>query len=176
MAGTRSAGAGGTTTPARLTARERQLKAVELRKAGSSYPEIAAALGYANKASAYKAVVSVLARMDQESGAEVLNLELARLDTMQRVLAPKVLAGSTEAIHASLRIMDRRAKYLGLDHSEAKTAAAVEAMAVAYTAQVGWLQTAMVAILERLELTPEQQAAAPVIIAGYLEENAADVA
>ena len=94
---------------------------------------------------------------------------------MQRVLAPKVLAGSTEAIHATLRVMERRAKLLGLDANEARTAGAVEAMAIAYTAQVAWLQQAMTAILDRLELTPEQQAEAPLIIAGYLEEAAVNV-
>lgn len=164
------------TSKPRLAAAERQRQALELRKAGNSYAEIATALGYGSKSAAYGAVTSLLKRLDREVGEEVLTLELARLDTMQRTLAPKVLAGSEMAIVTTLRIMERRAKLLGLDYNEARQANAVEAMAIAYTAQVGWLQQAMEAILGQLNLTPEQQAAAPVIIAGYLEESAADVA
>jgi len=167
----------GTTDPRRLTARERQNKAVELRKRGFSYDEIAEKLHYTNRSAAYKAVVAVLQRMDQEgAGPEVLNLELARLDTMQRVLAPKVLKANTDAIHASLRVMERRAKLLGLDYNETRQADAAEVMAIAYTTQVAWLQTAMVEILHRLPLTPEQLELAPEIIAGYLEEASPDVA
>ena len=172
---TRAAGSVGTTTPPRVTARERQMQAVELRKAGSNYDEIARALGYANRGAAYKAVTSVLSRWDAEAAPELVALESARLDTMQRVLAPRILKGETDAIHAALRVMERRAKLAGLDYSEARQADAVEAMAIAYTSQVAWLQTAMAAILARLQLTPEQEAEAPLIIAGYLEEAAANV-
>ena len=52
---------------------------------------------------------------------------------------------------------------------------AIEAMAITYTVQVQWLQQAMMAILAQLSLTDEQQAQAPLVIAGYLEEHAADV-
>lgn len=164
------------TSPKSVNARERQRQAVELRKQGSSFDEIARALGYNNRGAAYKAVQAVLSRLDREAGPEVLNLELARLDTMQRVLAPKVLKGSERAVDSTLRIMERRAKLLGLDYNESRQASAVEAMAIAYTAQVSWLQTALDAILTQLDLTPEQAQAAPLIIAGYLEESAADVA
>ena len=175
MAGARSVGAAGTTTPTKLRGQERQRQALELRKAGSSYPEIAQALGYSSKSAAYNAVTALLQRLDREAAGDMLTLELARLDTMQRVLAPRILKGETDAIHAALRVMERRAKLAGLDYSEARQADAVEAMAIAYTSQVAWLQTAMAAILARLQLTPEQEAEAPLIIAGYLEEAAANV-
>lgn len=162
-------------TARKLTAREKQLKALELRKRGYSYDQIALSVGYTHRSAAYKAISSLLGRLDREHGPEVLELELARLDDMQRSLATKVLIGDDKAIRTSLRIMDRRAKLLGLDHNEARQADAVEAMAIAYTTQVGWLQTAIVAIIARMNLSPEQQAAAPVIIAGYLEEAAPDV-
>lgn len=173
--GVRQGAAVARTSPAKMTARERQHQAVELRKAGSSFDQIAQALGYSNRSAAYKAVTAVLARWDQENTPELIALESARLDHMQRVLATRVLAGELDAIHATLRVMERRAKLLGLDHSEARQADAVEAMAIAYTSQVAWLQTAMAAILARLQLTPEQEAEAPLIIAGYLEEAAANV-
>ena len=42
-------------------------------------------------------------------------MELARLDAMLSALDDKIEAGDTKAIGTALRIMDRRAKYLGLD-------------------------------------------------------------
>lgn len=168
-------GSAAATSPAKLRGQERQRQALELRKAGSSYAEIAVALGYSSKAAAYSSVVALLQRLDVEAAGDMLTLELARLDTMQRVLAPRILQGETDAIHAALRVMERRARLVGLDYSEARQADAVEAMAIAYTSQVAWLQTAMVAILARLNLSPEQQAEAPTVIAGYLEEAAANV-
>ena len=148
---------------ARLRGRERQHAAVELRKAGASLDEIAKALGYSNRASVHNAITAVMARW------------AARLDTMQRALSPKVMLGDPEAIRAALRIMDRRAKLYGLDRNETREADAIEAMAITYTVQVQWLQQAMTAILAQLSLTDEQQAQAPLVIAGYLEEHAADV-
>lgn len=160
---------------ARLRGRERQHAAVELRKAGASLDEIAKALGYSNRASVHNAITAVMARWDAEAAPEMIKLEAARLDTMQRALSPKVMLGDPEAIRAALRIMDRRAKLYGLDRNETREADAIEAMAITYTVQVQWLQQAMMAILAQLSLTDEQQAQAPLVIAGYLEEHAADV-
>ena len=163
------------TGPARLRGRERQMAAVELRKQGASLDEIAKALGYASRGSVHHAITAVIERWDAEAVPDLIKLEAARLDTMQRALAPKVLAGNPEAIRAALRVMDRRAKLYGLDRNETREADAIEAMAITYTVQVQWLQQAMMAILAQLSLTDEQQAQAPLVIAGYLEEHAADV-
>ena len=138
---------------ARLRGRERQHAAVELRKAGASLDEIAKALGYSNRASVHNAITAVMARWDAEAAPEMIKLEAARLDTMQRALSPKVMLGDPEAIRAALRIMDRRAKLYGLDRNETREADAIEAMAITYTVQVQWLQQAMTAILAQLSLT-----------------------
>lgn len=48
----------------------------------------------------------------------VLYLELERLDEMQRILWNKIQKGDTTAINAAIKIMERRAKLLGLDVPE----------------------------------------------------------
>lgn len=98
-----------------LAAIERSRQALELRKAGVTYPEIAHQLGYSRASGALAAVDSAIRRMLEEPAAAVLKLELARLDKMLFALWPEVLRGSPQHVAAALRVMDRRAKYLGLD-------------------------------------------------------------
>jgi hypothetical protein len=50
-----------------------------------------------------------------EGAEEVLNLELQRLDTMLLAVWPKAASGDSGAIDRVLKLMDRRARYLGLD-------------------------------------------------------------
>lgn len=104
----------------RISALERSAKALELKKEGATYDEIAAALG-CTKSTAHRAVMRALERIIAEPAEDVKKLELARLDRMLRPLWRKIvdeaasLADVVRAVDASLRIMDRRAKYLGLD-------------------------------------------------------------
>jgi hypothetical protein len=97
---------------------DRRRNAVELKIGGATWQQIADRLGYDSRASAYTDVRRAL----QQSVAELAipreeyrQLELDRLDEMQNALWSKVLEGDTKAIDTSLRLMDRRAKLLGLD-------------------------------------------------------------
>lgn len=98
-----------------ITAAERQVQALALRKAGVSYEQIASALGYASGSGAYQAVHRALRKMLKEPAEEVRDLEVARLDEMLRALWPGVQAGEPKKVLAALRVMERRAKLLGLD-------------------------------------------------------------
>lgn len=94
--------------------RERQTKALELRIAGVSYAQIAEALGYSDRASAYNAVNAVLKRRESTAAAEYRELEDSRLDIAVRKIWPAVAAGDLKAIELWLRIHDRRVKLHGL--------------------------------------------------------------
>lgn len=59
--------------------------------------------------------MSAIRRTLREPAEEVRQLEVARLDRMMRSLWERVLKGDAVAINACLSIMDRRARYLGLD-------------------------------------------------------------
>lgn len=99
----------------RLKAKERQLAALELRKGGKTYEEIAKELGYRGKSGAFKAVELALKDMMQEPADEVRRLELSRLDKMLDSLWWQIGSGKHSVIEKVLKIMDRRAKLLGLD-------------------------------------------------------------
>lgn len=99
----------------RIDAAERQRKALEARKAGASYDQIARQLGYAGTSSAHKAVTSALRKLIQEPADELRHLELTRLDALLIVVWQQAMKGSLPAIDRAIRLMERRAKLLGLD-------------------------------------------------------------
>lgn len=94
---------------------EKVRKAIELRKAGATYEKIAEALGYENRSGAYKIVISALRDLVQEPARELRTLEAERLDSMTLALWARAQKGDLAAIDRLLRIMERRARLLGLD-------------------------------------------------------------
>ena len=103
------------TSARRLKGHERKLEALRLRKAGYSFPAIALELGYGGPSGAYKAVMTALVATLQEPADDVRRLELERLDELLKGLWYFAKVGNQGAIDKVLRIMERRAKLLGLD-------------------------------------------------------------
>ena len=98
-----------------VTAHDNQLKALELRKAGVSYQRIAETLGYKDASGAWRAVKSALKKPLQEPAAELRPLEVERLDAMLSAIWASVKQGQYGAQDRALKIMERRARLLGLD-------------------------------------------------------------
>lgn len=98
-----------------LEANEKQRQALELRKGGVSYAAIATRLGYRGASGAWHAVRAALRKTLQEPADELRQLELERLDGMLLGIAPQVSRGNFGAIDRALKIMERRARLLGLD-------------------------------------------------------------
>ena len=102
----------------RLTAAERRKRAVELRKLGLSYQKIADQLGV-SQSGAHKMVTTALQQLNiktAEDAAVVRRLELERLDEWLVRIAKELQDGNIlPAIDRGIRIMDRRARLLGLD-------------------------------------------------------------
>lgn len=103
------------TSQRRLEAIENQRKALELRKAGVTFVVIAEQLGYRGPSGAYRAVMSALKRTLQEPADEVRTLELERLDALLLALWAQAKQGQQGAVDRVLKVMERRAKLLGLD-------------------------------------------------------------
>ncbi len=103
------------TSERRLEAIEKQAQALELRKAGVSFPNIAKALGYGGPSGAYNAVHSAIRRVLREPVEALVNMEMARLDDIAFALWPAVKRGEEKASARMLDVMTRRAKMLGLD-------------------------------------------------------------
>lgn len=123
------------------TATQRHAEAVRLRSEGHTYEQIAAQLGYRDRASAYNAVQRTIASTVREPADELRQMELIRLDSlwlqaMQVLQAQHVTVSNgrvvtiekdgepvpvpddapvLQAIDRLLKIMERRSKLLGLD-------------------------------------------------------------
>jgi hypothetical protein len=97
----------------------RKARAVELAINGACYGAIAAEVGYSHRGTAYKAVHKALAERVTEGVDELRRLELDRLDVLQAALWPQAMAGDTAAACVVLRIIERRAKLLGLGREHA---------------------------------------------------------
>lgn len=104
-------------TAARIQAEERRRVAVELRKAGASFEEIARSLGI-KKQSAHALVVKALEEIRARTTEQVEHLrvlETARLDTLLKGLWPSASKGNPQAVEKAIKIMERRARMLGID-------------------------------------------------------------
>lgn len=105
------------TAPDLVVAAERRQQAVALRKTGATQEQIAKSLGVTHQAVS-KMIRKELARLDGLAEGDALivrRLELERLDALLLGLWRKAQQGHEGAVDRVLRIMERRAKYLGLD-------------------------------------------------------------
>lgn len=94
---------------------DKEVKVLELRRAGLTWQRIAEEVGYADHSGAYVAYKRAMKRVLQQPAEELRNAELDRLDRLQLAVWQKAMRGETNAIGSVLRIMERRAKLLGLD-------------------------------------------------------------
>lgn len=103
------------TSPRRIGAVEKQRRALDLRKGGATYVQIAQELGYKDHTAAVAAVKVALQKTLQEPADELRELECARLDTLLISIWPTARRGDLGAVDRVLKIMARRAELLGLD-------------------------------------------------------------
>lgn len=131
----------------------RENHALELRRAGASYQTIADELELSHRSDARKLVQRALGRVHQEPANEIRQLEAERLDRLQLGVWQKAIRGDLGAFDRVLRVMERRARLLGLDHADgiAERALALEADKVRLVA------LAFGRALDAVELTPEQR-------------------
>lgn len=98
-----------------ISAVERQRQALELRKRGMSYSDIAAAIGYKSPSGAHQAVAHALKKTLREEADGLREMEAERLDALLDAVWDKAMRGNKDAVDRVLRIMERRARLLGLD-------------------------------------------------------------
>lgn len=99
----------------RLLAKERQRRALELRKAGATYQAIADQTGYADPSGARNAVIKAFDAIIQEPAQELKTLQLERYNHMLMVHWAKVQGGDIAATNTALGIMDRINKLTGIE-------------------------------------------------------------
>jgi len=111
-------GATDQTSPAAIERWERDLKCVELRKAGATWQAIADQLGYANRGNAYRAFQAVMKEYPREDVETWRNIISDRYDAMIRALWPDVLRGKLLAVDRVSRILEAQAKLHGANRPE----------------------------------------------------------
>lgn len=114
----------------RLAAAEKERQALELRKRGATFDEIARSVGYADRGAAHKAVMRALKATLREPAEEVRALYLERLDHVMACMAPRMAEGNPQAAAAYIKALERQAALLGLD-APLKTEMKIDAEKVA---------------------------------------------
>lgn len=94
---------------------DKELKVLELRRAGLTWQRIAEQVGYADHSGAYLAYKRVIKRTQQQPADELRLQELDRIDRLQLAAWPNAMKGDNQAINTICRLMERRARLLGLD-------------------------------------------------------------
>jgi hypothetical protein len=103
----------------RALAAHRRRVAVELALTGRTYQQIADEMGYANRGTVYRIVQRTLQDRVYESVDDLRRLEVARLDALQSRYWSRAMSGDLGAAGVVLRVIDRRARLLGLADSPA---------------------------------------------------------
>lgn len=102
-------------TPDTINYAERRAKALRLRSMRMTYQQIADELYKGNRGQCHRDIQKAITDLPKEAAEEVRRQELELLDEMSRGLIPAARKGDDKAVTGMLRIMERRAKYLGLD-------------------------------------------------------------
>lgn len=103
---------------AELEIKRRDARVFELRIQGNTFVQIAGEVGFSGPSGAWQAYQRIKSEVIFESIEEVRQLELMRLDEMQMSVWDRAINGDLPAANCVLKIMDRRAKLLGLDKPE----------------------------------------------------------
>lgn len=94
---------------------EREAEVLRLRRGGLTFDMIAQRLGFSHASGAHTAYMNACKRIIRDDVDEIRRIEQDRLDIAQAAIWPRVTTGDSAAINSLIRIMDRRAKLLGLD-------------------------------------------------------------
>lgn len=146
----------------------KELEVLRLRRAGMSFTEIAQRTGYADRGGAYKAYKAAMNRTYKEPVHEVRELEADRLDALQVSVWAAAMRGNLGAVDRVLRISERRARLLGLDHADG----IAERMVQLEADKVRLIALAVGKMLDSLELTEQQRQAATRLFLAELRSQA----
>lgn len=94
---------------------ERQV--MDLRTTGKSFYAINKQLGIQNSHQVFKRAISRDDNVEMRR-AEALRLEEARLDALQEGIWGRAMAGEPRAVEVALKVLERRARLLGLDFAD----------------------------------------------------------
>lgn len=141
--------------------------AIQLRIEDHTWQEVADIAGYSSKAVAYNAVKRELDKIVREPAEHMVQMELEKLRAMEKEMLPKATTkgkGQIRYSAAVLRIMERRAKLLGLDDFERRSIELAERQHQLEQGDAAMVFQAMNRVFDRLNLTDEQRALLPIVV------------
>lgn len=141
-------------------------RALELRREGHSYQSIADILELPYKTQAYRYWKRAMARHTEDIAPEIRDTEADRLDRLQLAVWANAMKGDVKSVEAVIKIMERRARLFGLDHS-AKIA---QQMLKIEGDKVRLMALALGRALDSLDLTDEQKEIAANVLFAELKE------
>jgi hypothetical protein len=106
------------TSPAAIERRERDLQCVQLRRAGVHWDIIAKQLGYSSTGHAYDRFMAIMREYPREDVETTRELIADRLESVIRVLTPKILKGDNWSIDRYLKTCEQLAKLTGANRPE----------------------------------------------------------
>jgi hypothetical protein len=93
--------------------------AYQLKKAGHHWNDIATMVGYASgnvaAVEVRRYITECATILSKEQREEVLSLELDRLDSLLNAVWDNAMTGDTKAVDSALKVINTRAKLLGLE-------------------------------------------------------------
>ena len=98
----------------KFLAQQKRKQALELRKGGATFDQIAQALNYKDASGARKAVKAAMDAIPQEAAEELKVVQVERYNHMLLTLWSKVQIGDERAINSALAVMDRLNDITGL--------------------------------------------------------------
>lgn len=104
----------GPSTARRVETATQRDEALRLRLDGKTYSAVGAAMGV-DRAYAHRLVQDAIAAIPKEAAEQVLAMEMERLDAIFGGAIEAATGGDPMSARTCLAVMDRRAKYLGLD-------------------------------------------------------------
>lgn len=158
---------------ARATRAVRDRQILDLYIKGVSYDEIAKVSeqqGWGVKKKRIQAIVREATKrvIVDEKAKEVLPVELAKLDQMEKEVNKTMTPGTKQYVEAKLKIMDRRSFYLGLRANEKKLAEAAEVSAAAQASQAKDFIALLDDVLDELGVSFTERQRVPAIIASKM--------
>lgn len=103
---------------------EKALRALELRRSGKTWWQVAKALDISQSYAAnlvHEALSEAAQLVDYGTKQQLLALEIDRLDTLQQAVWTDAVGGDLKAIEIALKIIQSRTKVLGLDNMPTNT-------------------------------------------------------
>lgn len=105
-------------TPRNVEAKLRQRQGIALRAAGATWQDIADALDYASASSARSSVMGALSDQLHEAGAELVQLQYERLNTLLLSRWDEAVRGDDASLDRVLAIMREMNRIKGVDQAD----------------------------------------------------------